>query len=113
MARFLFSQRYKRNIERIEDHLFKTTESVRVVSQFLNMHDAALAFLAENPSIGAVQPEAGEQSWAFCNGRYRVFYFTKSHKKELTIYLTHIIDNKELNQDIYPTNSIPTYEDDD
>ena len=66
----------------------------------------------QNPKTAAIHPITGDQSWPVGNGRYRIFFICKFNQSQHDIYLTDIIDNKELNQNIYPNNSIPTYDED-
>ena len=67
-------------------------------------------FLEQNPKTPAVHPVTGDQSWNFGDGRYRLFFKAVEKNSELTIYLIHLIDNREANIDVYPGNNIPTYD---
>ncbi len=109
MARFLFTENYNAALERIEDHIFRTTESLEQVERFLDQHDSALNFLAENPSTPAPHPVTGDQSWVFSDGRYRLFFKAVPSGAGVTIFLIHLIDNRESNLGIYPGNKIPTF----
>jgi hypothetical protein len=110
MARFIFTDNYNSALERIEEHIFLTTDQLEQVGKFLNEHDKALKFIEQNPKTPAVHPVTGDQSWVFGEGRYRLFFKCVFKGNELIVYLTHLIDNKELNTDIYPANKIPTYD---
>ena len=80
----------------------------------MNYHDHALKFLVSNPETPAIHPETGDQSWVFSDGRYRLFFkVIQNQKSETNIYLTHIIDNRQLNKEVYPGNSMPTYDEDE
>ena len=109
MAKFIFSNNYNKNLERIEDYILESSESINAVSEFLDQHDKVMQFIEQNPTTAAAHPTTGDQSWIFGDGRYRIFFKCSSRKLDLTIYLIHIIDNKELNKSIYPANKIPTY----
>lgn len=110
MAKFIFSDSYNKNLERIEDYILESAESIDSVSEFLDQHDKVLLFIEQNPTTAAAHPTTGDQSWVFGNGRYRIFFKCVGSGAGLIIYLVHIIDNKELNQNVYPGNKIPTYD---
>ena len=110
MTKFIFSDSYNRNLERIEDYILESSESINAVSEFLDQHDKVLQFIEQNPTTAAAHPITGDQSWVFGDGRYRIFFKCSGVKSDLIIYLIHIIDNKELNKSIYPANKIPTYD---
>ena len=112
MAQFIFSENYNNQLERIEDYILETTDSIDKVSEFLDQHDQVLRFIEQSPTTAAVHPTTGDQSWVFGEGRYRVFFRCVDLKNNLMIYLVHIIDNKELNNKVYPENKIPTYNED-
>lgn len=112
MTRFLFSDNYNKNLARIEDHILETSDSIDNVSEFLDQHDKALQFVEQNPLTATAHPTTGDQSWIFGDGRYRIFFKCIKIGADLTIYLVHIIDNKELNKRIYPGNTMPTYDED-
>lgn len=112
MAKFIFSGNYNVNLERIEDFILKSTESIDSVSDFLDQHDKVLQFIEQNPTTASAHPTTGDQSWVFGDGRYRIFFKCAGIGSVLTIYLIHIIDNKELNKSVYPGNKIPTYDED-
>ncbi len=107
-----FTDEYTRALERIKKFIFDSTENIGFVDQFLNDHDEVLSFLSENPKTAATHPLTGDQSWLFANGRYRIFFKTVVSDSGFKIYLIHIIDNRESNLEIYPNNSIPTYDED-
>ncbi len=79
------------------------------VSRFLDEHDRALEFVARNPNASPVHPEAGDQTWLFSEGRYRIFFKIVGGEEDLLIFLTHLIDNREANLPIYPGNKMPTF----
>ncbi len=110
MARFIFTENYNAALERIEDHIFSSTDSIETIEKFLEEHDRVLTFISQNPKTPAVHPVTGDQSWNFGDGRYRLFFKCIKKGSELFVYLTHLIDNKEANTDVYPTNKIPTYD---
>ena len=110
MARFIFTKNYNSALERIEDFIFSSASSLEQVSQFLDEHDRVLTFLQQNPKTPAIHPVTGDQSWVFSDGRYRLFFRAVESSSELTIYLLHLIDNREANIDVYPGNKIPTYD---
>ncbi len=112
MARFFFSDNYNAALERIEDYILATTDSLDFVSRFLESHDEVLRFITDNPGTPAVHPFTGDQTWVFGDGRYRVFFKTTHRDGELQIFLTHLIDNRQSNLGIYPDNKIPTYDED-
>ena len=90
--------------------MFSAGQSLHLVASFLDEHDEALQFIAENPHTPAVHPVTGDQSWNFSDGRYRIFFRCVEVASETTVYLLHVIDKKESNLDIYPGNKIPTYD---
>lgn len=112
MTKFIFTKNYEITLARIEEHIFLTTGSIKSVESFLDEHDQVLKFIADNPQSPAVHPVTGDQSWNFGSGRYRLFFRCVQAVNDLIIYLTHLIDNKEINLDIYPSNRIPTYDED-
>lgn len=110
MAKFVFSDSYNKNLERIENYILEAAESIDAVCEFLDQHDKVLQFIEQNPTTAAAHPTTGDQSWVFADGRYRVFFKCSGSGSDLVIYFIHIIDNKELNKNIYPGNKIPTYD---
>lgn len=108
--KFLLTENYRNALSEIEDFIYESSESVAVVEKLLISHDKALEFVGQNPNTPAIHPQAGDQSWIFEDGRYRIFFKVAADEKEVKIYLTHIIDNRRSNLDIYPNNSLPTYE---
>ena len=112
MAKFIFTKNYENALARIEDYIFSATNSLDSVESFLDEHDKALNFIGENPKTPAVHPVTGDQSWNFSDGRYRLFFRCVENQDGVTVYLTHLIDNKEVNLDVYPNNKIPTYDED-
>ena len=109
MTRFIFTKNYSAALERIEDYIFLSTGTIEGVEKFLVEHDKALKFIEQNPNAPAIHHVTGDQSWIFADGRYRFFFKAVKKDGDLTIYLTHIIDNREANLDVYPSNTIPTY----
>lgn len=109
-ARIVFTDGYDDALSRIEDFIFGTAEDMTMLERFWRIHDDALRFIAENPATPAAHPATGDQSWPFGDGRYRVFF--KSVTAQKTVYMTHIIDNRQANLEIYPGNSLPTYDED-
>ncbi len=112
MAKFILSDNYNKNLERIEDYILETAESIDAVSEFLDQHDNVLQFIEQNPTTATAHPTTGDQSWVFSDGRYRIFFKCAGAGPDLVINLIHIIDNKELNQSIYPGNKFPTFDED-
>jgi hypothetical protein len=107
--RIVLTDAYERELTRIEDFIFSAADDVSVVEGFIALHDDALAFIAANPKTPAVHPATGDQSWIFGNGRYRVFFKIVGEGRKATLFMTHIIDNREANLSVYPGNSLPTY----
>jgi hypothetical protein len=112
LAKFVFRKGYNKIISRIEDHIFATTKSIDLVEEFNLEHDQTLRFIEQNPKTPAAHPVTGDQSWVFGDGRYRLFFKCTENKDEVTIYLVDLIDNRELNLQVYPENKIPTYDED-
>ena len=112
VAKFIFSDNYNTNLERIEDYILESSESIDRVSEFLDEHDKILRFIEQNPTTASAHPTTGDQSWVFGEGRYRIFFKCADSTAGMVINLIHIIDNKELNQSVYPGNKIPTYDED-
>ena len=56
MAKFVFSGNYNVNLERIEDFILKSTESIDSVSDFLDQHDKVLQFIEQNPTTASAHP---------------------------------------------------------
>jgi len=110
VAKFFFTQNYENCLVRIEDYILFAAKSLDSVQSFLELHDKALAFIGKNPKTPPFHSMTGDQSWNFGDGRYRIFFRYVEGQKELIIYLIHLIDNKEINLDIYPNNKIPTYD---
>ena len=110
MARFVFTDNYNAALERIEDHILATTSSIEQVENFFNEHDYVLEFISQNPKTPAAHPVTGDQSWNFSDGRYRLFFKCVGESSELIVYLTHLIDNREVNIGVYPANKMPTYD---
>jgi len=111
VTKFIFTDQYNNSLERIEDHILATAD-ISHVEKFLDEHDRLLKFIEQNPNTAAVHPLTGDQAWVFASGRYRAFYRAVDINTVLTIFMTDIIDNRELNKKIYPANSIPTYDED-
>ena len=111
-VKIYFTDAYTDDLKKIENFIFESTENVKVVEQFFKEHDEVLEFVRENPNTPAVHPKTGDQSWIFSNGRYRLFFNTIKSSSILKIYLTQVIDNREANLEVYPNNSVPTYDED-
>lgn len=112
MVKFIFTKNYEIALARIEDYIFAATGSLDAVGSFLDEHDKALKFVGDSPKTPAIHPVTGDQSWNFAGGRYRLFFRYVEHKGKISVFLLHLIDNKEVNLDVYPNNKIPTYEED-
>jgi gamma-glutamylcysteine synthetase len=112
VAKFIFTKNYENALSRVEDYIYSAKNSLEVVESFLDEHDNALKFIGENPKTPAIHPVTGDQSWNFADGRYRLFFRCADVQGETRVYLLHLIDNKEVNLDVYPNNKIPTYDED-
>ncbi len=112
MTKFIFTTNYNHNLERIEDYILTASDNINAVGEFLDEHDKAFQFIEQNPHTASPHPTTGDQSWLFGNGRYRLFFKCVQSAEFMTVYLIHIIDNKELNKNVYPKNSFPTYDED-
>lgn len=93
----------------IQAFIYEQTNSLEEVKKFHAEHDRVKDFIRQNPGTPAPHPTTGNQSWPFGNGRYRLF-FKVVKAKESVIYLLDVIDNRMLNEKVYPNNSMPTYE---
>ena len=109
-TRIVFTEPYQNGLSCIEDFLFSSSQDLSVVEQFWNEHDRVLGFLKENPVTPAAHPTTGDQSWPFADGRYRLFFKLLKDANQSTIYLTHIIDNRQVNLLVYPGNKLPTFD---
>lgn len=109
---FYFTDVYRVELNRIEKFISENLDNDRILEKFVSEHDKILEFVGSNPKAAAVHPATGDQSWVFGNGRYRIFFKTVSNKNSLHIYLLHIIDNREANLEVYPNNTLPTYDED-
>lgn len=109
-AKLVLTDAYDDTLTNIEDFIFGCADDMASLQVFWMAHDDALRFIAENPSTPAIHPTTGDQSWPFGDGRYRVFFKYVASKK--IVYMTHIIDNRQANLEIYPGNSLPTYNED-
>ena len=104
---------YSKSLETIEDYIYATNDNdVSAVEKFLDEHETVMKFIAENSNTPAPHLYTGDQSWPFGNGRYRLFYKVKNESDSITVYLLDIIDNRMMNLDFYPNNSLPTYSED-
>ncbi len=112
-TKIFLSSTYEKQLQKIEDFILMSTESMGAVSKFLIEHDAILQFLSENSSVAAKHPITGDQSWPFFEGRYRVFFVVKFTGNAAMLYLLDIIDNRQANLKIYPGNSLRTYSEED
>jgi hypothetical protein len=114
VIRFFLTEAYGQSLSAIEDHIFTTTANIEQVARFIDEHDRVLTFIAHNPKTPAAHPVTGDQSWVFGDGRYRLFFKLVPHSTEdTTVYLTHIIDNRQANLEVYPNNTMPTYPEDE
>lgn len=105
---------YLRSLQEIEDFIWKTSdENSEVVEKFLDEHERMQIFVKENPYTPAPHPNTGDQSWPFGSGRYRAFFKVVETGTKTIIYFLDLIDNRMLNKDVYPNNSMPTYDVDD
>lgn len=112
MTRILFTEAYSASLEAIEDFIYESARDVAAVAKFVDEHDRALQFISNNPTTPAVHPATGDLSWPFGDGRYRLFFeVIGAGTKNATIYMTHIIDNRRANLQVYPGNTLPTYQD--
>lgn len=109
MPKIYFSKNYEKCLSAIEDFIFESTQNMGLLEEFLNKHDDALNFIAQNPTTPAIHPTTGDQSWIFGEGRYRLFFKVTNSKEEVKIYFIHIIDNRQANLKVYPNNTLPTY----
>ncbi|MCX6109376.1 MAG: hypothetical protein NTZ90_07210 [Proteobacteria bacterium] len=107
-TRIVLTDAYNDALSRIEDFIFGVAEDMAALENFWRFHDDALRFIADNPKTPAAHPATGDQSWPFGDGRYRVFF--KHVAAQSVVYMTHIIDNRQVNLEIYPGNSLPTYD---
>lgn len=111
MVKFYFTKNYQLALAAIEEFISSSMISPKALDSFFDEHDKILEFIGANPSTPAKHPTTGDQSWPFSAGRYRIFFKAIENKNsELKIYLLHIIDNKQANRDVYPNNTLPTYE---
>lgn len=106
--KIILTDAYDKALRDIEDYIFGHTSDIGSLQSFWQTHDESLHFIWENPQTAAIHPATGDQSWPFGNGRYRVFF--KHVPTQKIIYMIHIIDNKQANLEIYPGNSLPTYD---
>lgn len=113
MEKFAFSVQYEASLRAIEDFIFHSTGDIRLAERFLDEHDQALTFVANNPEAAAFHAETGDRSWLFGNGKYRLFFLVDPNRVNTLILLTDIIDNRQINLNIYPGNSLPTFDIDD
>ncbi|MCX6111659.1 MAG: hypothetical protein NTZ90_18840 [Proteobacteria bacterium] len=113
MTKILFTGAYAASLESIEDFIYESTRDLAVLTKFLDEHDRTVQFIADSPDTPAVHPATGDQSWPFGDGRYRLFFKTvRKEGQAIVVYMTHIIDNRKMNLDIYPSNTLPTYQED-
>lgn len=113
MAKILLTAAYEKRLSEVEDFIFESTSSLELIGRFLDEHDRVLAFIAQNPETPPIHPQTGDQSWTFGEGRYRLFYKAVADaSSELTLYLILLVDNRQANLDVYPGNSMPTFDED-
>jgi len=65
VVKFYFTKNYSKELERIEDFILESTESIEFVEKFLGEHDQALEFISQNPKTPAIHLKTGDQSWVF------------------------------------------------
>lgn len=98
---------YEKRMSEVEDFIYESSQkNVTAVEKFLNDHDRVLNFIQDNPATPTPHPLTGDQSWPFGEGRYRLFFKVSGDR----IHLLDLIDNRMSNLNIYPGNSIPTYD---
>ncbi len=105
MAKIKATKNYLKRLTKIEDFIFEQTGSIEELQKFHAEHDRVIEFIKQNPTTPAPHPNTGDQSWPFSNGRYRLFF--KYGKNE--VFLLDLIDNRMINIEVYPMNSIPRY----
>ena len=109
--RVVFTPAYEEAVSAIEDFLFESARELAVLEWFWDQHDRTLRFIRENPATPAAHPATGDQSWPFGDGHFRLFFkLVEGADDYKTLYLTHIIDNRQANTKVYPGNKLPTYE---
>lgn len=102
---------YLKSLQEIEDFIWKTSDkNISVIEKFLDEHERMQIFVKENPYIPAPHPSTGDQSWPFGSGRYRVFFKVVETGTQTIIYFLDLIDNRMLNNKVYPNNSMPAYD---
>lgn len=104
------TKQYLKSLSEIEDFIWEQTNKLKCIESFLQDHDRVRLFIEQNPYTPAPNPQTGDQSWFFANGRYRVFFKSIEKENIFKIYFLDLIDNRMLNQKIYPENSLPTYD---
>jgi hypothetical protein len=112
MVRFIFAKTYEAQLSQVEDFIFSSRQELGDVEKFLDEHDELLDFLSQNPKTPAVHPVTGDQSWIFGTGRYRAFFRVIFSDSEVIIHMISLIDNRQMNGQIYPSHLMPTYEED-
>jgi hypothetical protein len=89
-TKIFFTDAYSASLEAIEDFIYESVQDLSVVAAFLDEHDRALQFIADNPGTPAVHPTTGDQSWPFGEGRYRLFFkVVRGGAKNAAVYMTH------------------------
>jgi hypothetical protein len=109
MAQLMATKKYLERLTEIEDFIFEQTKSIENLEKFHEEHERVKEFIKQNPQTPAPHPNTGDQSWPFSNGRYRLF-FKLVKREEGIVYLLDVIDNRMVNTQVYPNNSMPTYE---
>lgn len=105
MAMIKATKNYLTRLSKIEDFIFEQTGSIKELQKFHAEHDRVIEFIKQNPTTPAPHPNTGDQSWPFSNGRYRLFF--KYGKNQ--VFLLDLIDNRMVNIEVYPLNSVPSY----
>jgi hypothetical protein len=105
--KIILADSYQKRLGEIEDFIWHSSgKSLKAIEEFLTSHDLVLEFLKQNPTTPAFHPKTGDRSWPFSEGRYRLFFRCDPDK----IVLLDLIDNRMSNLNVYPNNSIPTYD---
>lgn len=101
---------------RIEDHIYNSTENIKLVERFLDELDSAVTWIQSNVATPK-EDHLGDRSWPFYRDnrgelRYRLKYLFVDMKPQ-KVFLKRIIDNREQNLDIYPMHKLDSFSADD
>lgn len=110
MIKLLTTDGYVAKLLEIQAFIYEQTGSLEQVQKFHDEHDRVKEFIKQNPTTPAPHPNTGDQSWPFSNGRYRIFIKVVSEDGLTYVYLLDLIDNRMMNKDVYPNNSMTTYD---